>query len=520
MRRIPGETPPTFDTSRCWRYPNNALDEMCGRQDAAVIFGSIWEQLFRDDTYLQSFIAGRARLAQQLVQDLREWLDAKSRKTVPLHHVDQWYALTFRESEINTTRGSLARYDGTYSYGEDTGLSYGIAPGSVRYEVPMPAGLVDCRLIMNRQIDPSRTLVRGVDFELDRSRGLISFRENPFHESVAATEILEGGAVVDRETTLWLFRARFERRYTYRNFGYVVTRQAESSVPYRQLVNALFDSLLDGTSAADLNLALAAIAGVPVVAEEQETVQRIFTDRRHLVITTDAHAYLFPIGSTPLVAVGDTVRFAQPLTDAFQVFEFTRGQVPSPEDLPALAVGRNHLTLALAGNLVFVNQDVALTVQVDDGLPRLEFELGGYPGDVEAFWDAVHAAGKASGKLLAELLPQRNVINPLQFLAANVLRNNYFVVRLRPSSFGPEALNASFLGSLQKVIPPHTGLLLYTALDVGVDAITLQEAGITEDPSYDEELAWYTAIVPPQELLDPDLIEERVRFYSIAGRCL
>lgn len=117
---------------------------------------------------------------------------------------------------------------------------------------------------------------------------------------------------------------------------------------------------------------------------------------------------------------------------------------------------------------------------------RLSFAVGGFPFDVEKFFDEIHTRGVAANETLAHLLDTRTnqvgepaainlptTINPLKFLAETALRGNAFVVRLAASAFGEGAAGLENVQFLRKIIPPHTAMLLLIELQGFKDSVNM-----------------------------------------------
>ena len=215
-----------------------------------------------------------------------------------------------------------------------------------------------------------------------------------------------------------------------------------TSQNYKDLVNALFSSLVDGgATVKNIDLAVSAICGVPVVIEPQEIVEVVEYDAAGLLIVTDKNVYKFHEDAVPAVSVGMLVRTGDPLVRGFEINEFFVGNTylkdvedpvdrpettkllttniyetitsedtaddlmisaapdcPAKKDLMALALDNGFLSTCFYGDLVFENKIVPLIVDADHptGYTFVRFEVGGYPGDVERFFQEVHERGIAS----------------------------------------------------------------------------------------------------------------------------
>lgn len=509
-----------------YRYPSRDSD----RADVLLgLLGSYWCCTYEGAHQVGSFTYARGREEEQTYLNLLEAIASVSRFEVPLFHTDLWYLLTLKESEMQHT--AIPAYGSERTYND--GLNFGAAQPTSDYAFPIPADLVGANLLFNRITDPSVSFGSGLDFIVDPDRSRIHFRANPFANSlIPSRHVYQDDQVINREAALWTFRGQFDWRHTYNHFGFVLGLRLKSSKQYRDLVNAVFDSLVEGANYAAMAAAMSAITDVPIVLEAEETVQVVVTDSRHLLIVTDQHVYELNPDCTPLVAVGDTVRAGDQLVDAVAIYEFNRGQTPA--DLRALTIGDGYLLQGYHDGLTFQNKKVPLVVDTTGVFTKVSFEIGGWAADITKFWDDFHERGVAAGQTLAQLLDQRAnkdgeptaaalpaTINPLSFLIENVLRNNAFVVKVKPHLFGEHSLGLVYTRQLRRLVPPHVGYLLVMELAANADVITMSGPGSAETPGYEEDVIAYQAGEPISETIDPaTYISEEVTGRYIDGVCL
>lgn len=537
-----------------YQYPGTPYDR--GRQLLASL-GSLWSEIYQGRDQVLSYVTAKAQVETQTMLDTLEMLAAISRYTVPIYHKDNWFQLVLRESEINDAQTSLLKYDAGGTY--DAGYRYDVPVQRRDYAFPLPADLVKTGLVMNRFVEPSLVWVEGLDYAVDRDNNALVFRHNPFtDERVPTHYIYENGDVIDRGATLWIFRGDFDWETVYRQFGYVLGMQLQSSDGYRDLVNALLRSLVRGTTRRSVERALSAATGIPLVMEGTEQVRVITRDHTHRMIITDRHVYKFHPDATPVVAVDAVVHAGDSLTDALTIHEFNRGVTPT--DLDALAMGRGFLSHCFYADLVFENREVDLVVDENhiSGFTYVSFDLGGFPLDVTKFFDEMHERGIAEAQravdaceepetltipgdpcadppvddivrrrgTLAHLLDRRPVrvgeptaaslpatINPLQFLVRNVLRNNAFLVRVKISQLGGGGVGIDTLQWLRKVLPPHTAMLLLLELTANKDSVTL-------DMVNDASLALGIAAEPFSDSVTADMVgDSRLALRIVSGSC-
>lgn len=516
-----------------FRYPLNDFDDP---DKLLGLMGSFWATTYQGNDLLQDLTATAGQMAQQSYLQLLELINSVSRFNVPLYHRENWYALTIKESEINIDDSLIEKYQtpSGKSYSSTTSLTYGDIGPQRFYSIAKPDSLAEAKVIFNRLTDPSVQLIQGVDFWIQDD--VITVRENPFDNPlISKRDILNAaGEITDRECVLWIYRGQWDWETVYEQFGYALRLRLQTSQGYKDFINAVFDSFVEGTSLRTQQQALAASFGVPLVIEAEETVEKVVEDADRLNIITDQHVYQFPLGTTAIVVEGEAVRAGDSLTDLFRVFELNRGEEIEAFDVSALTVGPGVLAWGYWGDLTFENTEKAVVVEEDvNGYTKVSWELGGFPFDEEKFWDDVHASGIEKGETLAMLLDVRDnpvgqptadslpaTINPFQFLVDNLLRNNAYIVKVRPGSELDQPLAFVPVDQLRKIQPPHTLMLLIVELVYADSPVIMEAPGTTTEPGYEENVSGFPMMVI-SETLDPDtLITERVRTSKIGGRCI
>jgi hypothetical protein len=509
-------------------YPENDYD----RVDAVMsVVGSFWSNVYSDEGSVRQLAYAKAQLAAQSHLKLLELVASVSRQTVPVFHTENWHLLMLRESDRNTGNAAMLKFGGDATFSGSTEYKFGEPVGLAQSAWDLPADLKDAKVLMNRIASPSLTLINGVDYLIDN--GSIIFRDNPFENPlVPVRDLFEAGEIVDREIGLWVFRGSFDYATAYRQFGYVLGIHLQSSEAYRDLLNAIFDALVGGTSVRNVRQAFSALTGVPLIRETTETVEQILQEETRQLVITDQHVYQFRLSATVTVAVGDELHAGDPMTDALTFHEFNRGQVPDVDQVRQLALGRGFILSGYFQDIVFPNKDVDLVLETDaDGYVKLSWELGGWPGDVAKFFDDLHERGVAAGQTLAHLLDRRvnkegepgpgdlpATINPLKFLCQHVLRSNTFLVRIKVQDTGEDALGLDSAKVLRKIVPPQTAMLVLVELAHVDSAIIMEAAGTADAPGYTEAVTTFSAM-ETSDTIDPSMVTERVSLKRITGRC-
>ena len=513
-----------------FRYPQNDLNS----SDLLLnLLGSFWANTYQGNQLVQELTQVTGQAAQQTYLQLLELVNSVSRFSVPIFHKENWHAITILESEINTSLDLINKYGDGIPYQSSGLINYGDLNVSDLYAINKPAGLTSANVILNRLTTPSVEYLNNIDFTI--TDNLILFRENPFTNSkIAKTEKLNNlGEVIDRECVLWVYNGLFDLDSVYTQFGYALNLKLQSSEGYKEFINAILDALVEGTSKRSQQLALAAAFGVPVVMEATETIQNIITTDV-LNIITDAHVYQYPLTVSPIVSVGDTVYAGDSLTDVFQIFELNRGGSDITEqEISALSIENGVLGSGYLSNLIFENTDKPLIVQLDvDGYTKVSWDLGGFPYDVEKFWDDVHTNGIIKNQTLAMLLDVRenpdtqplasslpSTVNPFQFLTDNFLRNNAFIVKVKGGTVFSNKLEYIPIAQFRKITPPHTLMILVVELLYQDSPIILEGAGSSLSTGYVESLSGFPCMAI-NETIESSSISERIRTTQIGGRCI
>jgi hypothetical protein len=447
-------------------YPGSDLDD---RQTLLDQMGSYWSEDFAGKGLVGDIVFARAQTDLQTFDNLLELAAAVSRFTVPVFHQERWQLLKLFQSQAVVSDLSMPKFGDPYFFDAYPEIFYGVPVGRILYAWPLPTDLADVSIITNRVTDASAMLVKGTDFIIDD--GMVTFFNNPFNDPLFPQAPIVNNGVPDQTLSVWLYNGQHDRSIVYRQFGYAVGLNLPSTPQYRDLVNTIYDGLLESGAALAAIRALALACDVPCVKNNGETVQAVFNDGRFLWVVTDQNAYPFNTASNAIVAAGQAVNAGDQLVDTIRYFDLRSGVVPNPLLLPSITVGPGLLAPGYSGPLTFKNSLVPLQVNEADpsGYTRVSFEVDGAAADTVKFWNDVHTAGVARGQTLAMLLDQRAVpfgqptlgslpeaINPLGFMTQEVWRDNAAIVTVKTALFGTRALGLDLNALLRKIVPPQT----------------------------------------------------------------
>lgn len=482
-----------------------------------ALLGSFWLDQYAGQAQIRAFCEAAGEALQQTWQNVRELEQLAGRETCPIWHTDRWLKVTLLESELGSQPMTFG--DG-HAFGIYTAGGQPLfGSGDVSHYAFTSPDIVSVQIITNRITDPSRTLLNGIDFRLEH--GLLVFRENPFDsaEEFQVQTVFTDGAAADRELTLWLWRSQQDWTYLQDHWAYLLGLDLPSVPAAREVFNAEYDAITGGTALEQIARLLQAATGIPLALSD-EIVEDITLDSDGLLIITDRRIYRYAADATALVAIGDAVVAGQALVDTLQIYQLNQGVLPT--DVRAIAAGPGLLGPGYLGELVFHNEDTALIVESDlEGNTRVSFALSGFPLDVEAFWDAVHAQGLARGQTLAWLLDTRAgtptseptaeslpaTINPAQFLVENVLRNNALLVTVNATALGVSALGTQWLRRLRYLVPAQSLLLTILTLPLtdGSGIIGNASDELDNAPAMEPLESAFTA-TSPDTLLRPRLV--------------
>ena len=514
-----------------YTYPSSDLDKA---DQLLATVGSYWATTYQGMDFISDILRAKSDLTAQTWVNFMELIASISRFTVPVFHHENWHPIAIKESDLNNFEALLPEYKtGTTDVYDQAGnLEYGKpAPLEGYFSFPIPSNLKEANNVLNGIANPSVVWSDGVDYWIPET-GVVTFKENPFSGDLfPVKDIFLDDELVDRECVLWVYSGQWDYDTIYEQFGYALELRLASSDGYLKIVNAILDAFTGATKAKDLQYAWSAITGVPIVLSKVETVELVTDDSQATLIITDKNVYRFPLGSAVLVAANDKVYAGDSLVDTFQIYEFTRGSVPS--SLTGLVMGPGFLSMGFFGDITFENETIGIVVEEDvDGYTKVSWPLGGFVEDVTKFWSDVHAKGVQEGKTLAMYMDVRpspenqpsaanlpDTVNPLEFLCENFLRYNTFLVKINTRRLGKNKLPTIPAAALRKMIPPQTSMIVLVELVQKDDPVIMDGPGSALSPGYEESLSGMPCMEAVETILGTTYITESTRVTLVSGRC-
>lgn len=417
-------------------YPGSDLDRA---KNLIALLGTFWARTYTASDQLASYVTATAMTVAQTHRNLLETVAALSRYDVPIFHREHFVPLVLRRGQINSAATNTPKFNRDPVL-FDGGIKFEVPLDSELYAFPLPDKLVNVGKIFNKITFPTVALSPNLDFYVDNDNSAIVFLNNPFDNAALPRNSVVVNGKDDEEMTLWAFCGDYDYEYVFNQFAYALGLKLKTGQGYKDLTNAIFDSLINGgASAKNISLALAAICNIPVVLEDVEIIEDIGFDSYGLFIATDANIYRFQEDAEPVVSIGQRVFAGQPLIDGFDIIEFrprdpfnnlledlpTYRQAVTDflttsgyeyvttendenvflnsgercpvvkKDLAALALDNGFVSACFYGDLVFENREVPLHVdnQHYTKYTYVHFPLNGLPADVKRFFDEVHDRG-------------------------------------------------------------------------------------------------------------------------------
>lgn len=104
-------------------------------------------------------------------------------------------------------------------------------------------------------------------------------------------------------------------------------------------------------------------------------------------------------------------------------------------------------------------------------------------------------------------------INPLEFVAANVLRNNVFLVQIRINALGQNHLGMYNVRHLRQLLPPQSAMIVVFALQAPRDAVDATE-------NLQETVQTFTGAEPLTDTVPESLVNDKgATLRTISGTC-
>lgn len=339
--------------------------------------GDFWYSIYYNSDQISRYVAAVAFNRSQWDTQFSDTKDLLSRRKLKPFETVKVKPFYITKSEFATACAVYPTHDGKYSY---NGEIYFDIPIAYEYTLPLPKDIISIRFI-------SPTLLNGPAYsisEIVNNTATITF--NPFELDAFKKEPVydENGNVIDYRTTIWAFDVSIDKEDMYYQYGYIFNIHLPSSKNYNNLINVLYDSLINGPTEASLRLYISACTGIPVALHKGEVVTDVDCD----TIITDKETYEVAKEDKIIVSVGDVLNIGDPMTTGITFYR--------PKDVDAsvraLSLDKHYIGLCV-NDIVFENKDIQTKVSSEKGYTRLDLPVIGHKKDVKLFNDTVFYNG-------------------------------------------------------------------------------------------------------------------------------
>lgn len=504
----------------------------------AEFIGSFWNRVFAGN----QLAYGMASFSSSALLDQYQWLveavERLSIDTVKATAVQKSRPVIFRQSEFSVGPDKLT-FGGGQSVGpQPAGTDFregvvfsidGLERRSGRYYVGVDSAIVSIGpVIINSLKEPSLVWIEGVDFVF--SDGIIAFKTNPFEDPriprrPVPSDLVDGG---EDEIILWMTDVKTDSGEFSQHYGFAAPNLKPGTPEYFEGIKACMRAIAEGPTTSAIDHLIATVLGLPCTREAKETILSITDFGNDQLVATDLGVYLVKgsLSLRPEVIVGAVLEAGHPLSRGSEVFDRT-SKTQWWAELDGLLLGESFFDKRITSAIGFLNETCPVILGVssinDDGadLRSATFHLVGKKSNVDLFWDITTQNSLSAGRPLGNALyRQRGVvdghgnpdfsqtllINPLQFLTENLIRDSVVVVRIRDSSTLPMTNLFQIAPLLKSLLPAWLGFVVVADVQVE-DGVSFH---LNDDPANSISLLDPS---PTEALLhsDPSLLEASTR---------
>lgn len=230
--------------------------------DISKIIGSLgdfWYTLYSNREQVEAVVDSFLEVQKQIQQETEELEKSLNRHTVPIFRKLRWFPVHILESEFLASQYPYITFDSGIKFND--GYSYGHRVKN-SYKVTLPDEVVSVGAVQERIRDNMVSILSPV---INKHAFYTDW--NPFNTSTTYIRDVYNdlGEVIDREAVLWLKDVEIDKEDLYNLFGYIIGIRMESSEQYKNLINGLMDTLVNGPSRNALIRVFSSLLGVSVI---------------------------------------------------------------------------------------------------------------------------------------------------------------------------------------------------------------------------------------------------------------
>ena len=355
--------------------------------------GDYWYSIYYSSDQVGDYVAALCFNREQWDYQFKDTKDCLSRHKTPVFDTIKVKPLTVKYSDFLESSKIYAKYDGTYAYNGN--LFYDV-PILTEYAIRLPDNIKNIGYVSNKLIDGEKqpAVVDG---------NLLKVYFEPFSICPVTNIYDEDGKVVDKSITLWLFDVSLDNEDMYYQYGYIFNIHLPASNRYNQLINVLYDSLINGPTTRTLLLYLSTVTGIPVAITDREVVKSIVNN----IVTTDHNIYECSCSANIVVNIGDVLTIGDSITDELTVYNYKT----IDDSIKAVSLDRRYIGLCI-DEIVFENEDKALVATTENGYTRVDVPVLANRKDKALFNDTLFSNGIDNNKHVDEDI-EKAVLNAI-----------------------------------------------------------------------------------------------------------
>lgn len=448
--------------------------------------GSHWYSFFDNVDQAEKVFEVLVRLFNQVGITTQEALYTLSLHKAPVLNQVDYKKVTAKRSEVVAWSNRYYTYSDGLNFGDIVFNQEKVADLSFVLDIE---NIIDPSFLVDKPLNNTKTLVKGFDFEY--SDGKLVFYEDPF--LVFPVKFDETG---EKYCEFYIKTSYEDRRNIQKSFGDLVGLSPDaSSEYYKELMLAVWESLVNSTTQSTIRRCIAALIGTPLVRASEELVEDVIDNENSKIVVTDKFTYYLHPKSNITVEIGQKLTEGDTLCDSLLFFDNFSDISP---DFPGVVVEK--AIGAPEGGLFFVNRNVPVTKTTKNGKIRCQFQVSNNKKLNSSFWSAVHAKEDETGQYISPVFRRDgrfdlnaafeqdlvNEINPTKFFIDFMLDAGFLAAVINQKTIqGPVSqFNLKFL---RTILPPNVFLAFVINLDTVVECnqeITNQVVGFQapEDP--------------------------------------
>lgn len=450
--------------------------------------GTFFEQNLPQE-FIDAILSGKLHLSEEILDDLLKVKESVNWEQADAPDTASVYPLIIRRQD----RQKLPAYlfgDQIY-FGDQTRHFGGEADHFFSY--PIPENLAGFSIITDAIKSPKKSWTNGSSVILDSKNRQLVFFEDPLSQGEA-------------ERVLWLHDSEFYKTQKQSSLQALVpVNLKESPRPAAKPTTALLRSFINDITENQLYEIFSYFTGIPF-SKNHEIIEEINQTPDGTVIVTKTESYTVPTNSRQLAA-GNFVNAGQFLNRVLKQIIFANNNVIPEDDFDCLTLSEEELADDIGGEITLQNKNVPCQVEdVVDGIPKIKFQVGGWPHVIENFFNKIHELGVMSGLPIAALLDTRanptgyptkeqirDQINPLLFYLNNLLAQTTQIYQLNVADFKKLPGAEAVLNAINKATPPHGKLILVIKMPEHQETAEMSGAGTDNSTGFSENYEIFIA---------------------------